>query len=72
MQFSFMPGWASTNAIFCLKIVTRELFDKEEKFVLWTCTIWETFSSNAKGCCMVGFEETKCRRVVGLDFTVNV
>ena len=30
---------------------------------LWLC---------AKGCCMVGFEETMHRRILGSDCTVNV
>ena len=48
MQFGFIPGFETINTIFTARKV------------LSICRLW----SIASGCCMVGFEETRCRGVV--------
>ena len=57
MQFGFIPGCGSTNAIFILRQLQEKYLAKKKNLYFAIVDL--------KKCCMVGSEETKRRRVVG-------
>ena len=57
MQFGFIPGCGSTNAIFILRQLQEKYLAKKKNLYFAIVDL--------KKCCMVSSEETKRRRVVG-------
>ena len=67
-----MPGCKTRNAVFILRqLERRDIWQKKEEFVLFICRFRERFSSSTNKCCVVNFEETKCRTVVDYNCSVD-
>lgn len=69
---SFYARMWNHKHYFYFETATGEIFCEKEEFVCCICRFRESFFLSLVGCYMMGFEETRNRRVVGSSCTIDV
>ena len=64
MQLGFMPEFGTTNTIFILRQLQEKCLAKKKDLFFAFIDLEKAFDSVPRDV-MVGFEEARCRRVVG-------
>ena len=67
-----MPGCGTTNTIFILRQLLEKYFAKKKNLYVAFVDLEKAFFLSLAGCYMMGFEETRNRRVVGSSCTIDV